>query len=134
MKSRRNFLKISAMFLALPAILKATADSAYAAAAELIDMTKKKRKDSANAEAVRTAEGLKYVADAKEGARIDKPGVGGKMVKSAEQYCNSCQLFQGKLKGDEPGPCLVIPVPGVLVHAKGSCDSWMLSTKLAAAK
>lgn len=132
MKSRRNFLKISAMFMAIPVLLKTFAESAYAAGAELIDMTEKKRKDPANAAAVKTAKGLGYVADAKEGSRADKPGAGGKVVKSAEQFCNTCQLFTGEIKGDKPGPCMVIP--GVLVHPKGSCNSWMLNAKVAAAK
>lgn len=128
---RRDFLTAVGIGTVATAFLGKTKMAWAAAKAELIDMTKKKRKDPINEAAVAVATGLGYVEVAKESKTrtADKPGKGGATVKAADQYCDNCQFYLDKSPKAQPGrgaPCQMInaPEPGVLVHAKGYCNSW----------
>ena len=126
---RREFLTAVGLATVATSILGKTKLAWAQAKAELIDMAKKKRKDKLNEDAVKIATGLGYVEDAKKAKRADKPGKGGAMVKGAEQFCDNCNWYKDKEASAIAGkgaPCQMIPTapPGVLVHAKGYCNSW----------
>jgi len=135
--SRRHFLKLVSMAGLLPVLgaqLATLGRRAWADALALIDMTKTKRKDPANEKAVGVAQGLGYVEDAdaadKAGKikRTDKPLAAGGTLAAKAQYCKNCFFFdEAKLNGSEPGLCKLIP--GVLVHAKGFCNTYNPSPK-----
>ena len=129
--NRRGFLTALGLAAVATSVLGKTKMAWAAAKAELIDMTKKKRKDKINEAAVQIASGLGYVEDAKKGKRVEKPGKGGVgTVKPELQFCDGCQFYQttnAKAQAGRGAPCQMINVeePGVLVHAKGYCNSWM---------
>lgn len=117
--SRRLFLKISAILASLAVLPQVV----LANAAELIDLTGKKRTDAANNTALGIAKGLNYVEDvakaAKEG-KVKYPDKTG--VKMADQLCSKCQFYKAA-DGKKGGVCTLIP--GVLVHEGGGCMSWV---------
>lgn len=97
---------------------------------ELIDMTKKKRKDPQNATCVQAATNVKYNDDAKELAKLynsgklPKPGSfkdkAGKEIPYEARTCEKCALFG--MPDPKVHNCVLIP--GCLVGAKASCASW----------
>lgn len=128
---RRDFLTAIGIGTVATAFLGKAKLAWAEAKAELIDMTKKKRKDALNTTAVQIATGLGYVEDAKKAKRTDKPGKAGATVKAADQFCDNCNWYKDKDPSAIAGkgaPCQMIPTapPGVLVHAKGYCNSWFV--------
>ena len=129
---RREFLTAVGLATVTASILGKAKVAWAQAKAELIDMSKKKRKDKLNEQAVQIATGLGYVEDAKKAKRADKPGkAAGTTVKGAEQFCDNCNWYKDKDPSAVAGkgaPCQMIPTapPGVLVHAKGYCNSWFV--------
>lgn len=127
---RRDFLTAMGLATVAASFLGKTKLAWANAKAELIDMSKKKRKDKLNEDATKIASGLGYVEDgSKVKTRADKPGKGGATVKAADQFCNNCNWYKDKDAAAIAGkgaPCQMInvPAPGVLVHAKGYCNSW----------
>lgn len=126
---RREFLTAIGLATVATSLIGKTKMAWADAKAELIDMTKKKRKDKLNETAVGIATGLGYVEDAKKAKRTDKPGKGGATVKANDQFCENCNWYKSADPSAIAGkgaPCQMIPTapPGVLVHAKGYCNSW----------
>ena len=128
---RREFLTAVGLATVTASVLGKAKMAWAQAKAELIDMSKKKRKDKLNETAVGIATGLVYVEDAKKAKRVDKPGkTAGTTVKAADQHCDNCNWYKSKdptAMAGKGAPCQMIPTapPGVLVHAKGYCNSWM---------
>ncbi len=65
-----------------------------------------------------TAKSLKYVHDATQAERPDKPG-----TKGSEQLCSNCQFYK-PVEGKNYGTCQLIPVKGKHVAEKGWCLTW----------
>lgn len=121
---RRDFLKTAILSAASAGFLGSFLKSTKAFALELIDMSGK-RKDAANISAIKVASGLNYVEDLDKALKLKKIKkedrvVGDKTYKPEDQACDTCNFY--KKTKDNAGTCLIIP--GVLVHAKGSCVSW----------
>ena len=128
---RRDFLTAMGIATVASTFLGKTKMAWAQAKAELIDMSKKKRKDKQNEAAVQVATGLSFVEDAKKAKRVDKPGKAGATMKAADQFCDNCQFYQDKSPkaiAGKAAPCQMINVgePGVLVQAKGYCNSWFV--------
>ena len=131
---RREFLTAIGMATVATSLLGKAKIAWAEIKAEFIDMTKKKRKDKLNESAVQVATGLGYVENAvaaeKKGLkRTEKDGKAGTKVKGADQFCDNCNWYKDKEASAIAGkgaPCQMIPTapPGVLVHAKGYCNSW----------
>ena len=126
--NRRLFLQAAAGLGALLVLPKI----AIAKGLELIDPSGKTRTDAANKTAMGIAKGLNYVPDvakaAKEG-KVKYPDKAG--VKMADQPCSGCNFYQC-VEGKNAGKCTLIP--GVLVHEKGGCMSWVKGAKKACVK
>lgn len=128
MTNRRLFLKAAAGFGALLVLPRV----AFAEALKVIDPSGKKRTDAANKTAMGVAKGLNYVEDVAKAAKAGKvkyPEKGG--VKMADQTCDACNFYTC-VDGKKAGKCML--VPGVLVHEKGGCMSWVKGAKKACVK
>lgn len=122
---RREFMKSVVLGSVSAGLLGSIFHATRAFALELIDISGK-RKDAANTAALKTATALNYVENleaALKQKKIKKEDrkVGEKTVKASEQTCDTCQFYKSTKEG--AGTCTLIP--GVLVHAKGSCNSWV---------
>lgn len=118
---RRTFLKKSAL-IGFTAFLFGSL-KVFADALKIIDMSGKTRNDKDNAAAIKTAAGLGYVdslAAALKAGKIKKVDQGA--IKAASQTCAACQFYKEVEKG-KAGTCTLIPK--VLVHADGSCNTWV---------
>lgn len=121
---RRDFLKLSVVsFFAGAAAQGLNLGKAYAAKLSLIDLSKKTRKDKENEAAVKVAAGLGYVEDLEKALKDKKiKKVDNASFKPSQQNCVTCQ-FYNEVEAGKAGTCTLIP--NVLVHAKGSCNTWV---------
>ena len=128
--SRRNFLKNLCLIAGAGILAKTLSpQSAQAQTEELktIDMSEKKRTDAANKESVGLARGLGYVENLEKGlkekkiAKTDRP-VGAKVWKANEQTCDNCMFYNYKKENPPKATCQLMSK--ILVHPKGSCNSW----------
>lgn len=116
--SRREFFKKMALYTAAGALMQSIAQSVKAAGLKLIDM-------KAKSPVVDTAKSIGYVENlaasikSKAVTKTDKT-VGAKSFKAADQTCDTCMFFDMQKKGEDT--CTLLT--GVLVHKKGSCNSW----------
>jgi hypothetical protein len=116
--SRRNFFKQMITYTAVGVAVQTLARQAKAAALKLIDMKSK-------SPIVDTAKGIGYVENlaaalkAKSTTKTERV-VGTKKFAPADQTCDTCMFFDMQKKGEDT--CTLLP--GVLVHKKGSCNSW----------
>ena len=86
---------------------------------DLIDMSKKKRTDKSNNQAVGIATGFGYVED------IDQSMKSGKNIKRKTKNANCANCAQYEARGQSKcGICKIIPVSGVTVHENGYCNIW----------
>lgn len=125
--NRREFFKKAFFYTSAGVLVQTFARYAHSAAAELklIDITGKKRTDADNKESLGMAQGLGYVEDLKKALAEKKTTktdrtAGAKTWKAAEQTCDTCMFYDYKKEGKPT--CQLLPK--VLVHAKGSCNSW----------
>jgi hypothetical protein len=113
--NRRQFIAFAVAAVASLKTLKAFA-------AELIKMNK----DGSAAHA--PAKAIGYIADVKDlksAAKVKAAGVNmglkkSKKVPPAKQTCLACSFYKGD---KEKGTCTILP--GVLVHAQGTCNTWV---------
>ncbi|MBX7230693.1 MAG: high-potential iron-sulfur protein [Bdellovibrionales bacterium] len=140
--TRRSFLKISGIgaitALVGPQLL-ALGNKVWAEAAKVVDrvvdMTKKKDKSKENEQAVTILTNMNYVEDAEKAeknkklTRVDKTLADGKVFPAKKQFCHNCNFFQGEIDGKLPGKCVLVPVPGILVHNKGYCQTYTVHPK-----
>jgi secreted PhoX family phosphatase len=128
--NRRHFFKTS-LLSSLGVAFLGLAHSAKSWAAALVKMKPDGSADHPQASS------LGYVADLKKALADDKiakaakldvakkkstKGKDGKPLAPEAQDCAGCQFYTGA-KGSKEGPCTLIP--GVLVHAAGSCNTWV---------
>lgn len=135
-QTRRDFFKKTGL-LALTAFVTGSfvnlGRSAWAAALQLVDPTKTKRKDPDNEAAMAVLAGMGYVHDAdqaekeKKITRVDKDWAGGKFP-AKKQYCTNCILLEeADLNTGKPGKCKLAQT--ALVNGKGYCNTYNVSPK-----
>ena len=125
---RRQFLFQTMGLIGLAGLASKISLPTNLAAAEelsLIDMTEKIRKDATNKECVKQAKAIGYIVDLKKAPadlkKKETRTVGSKTFKPEDQTCDTCLFYD--FKKDGKPTCQLIPK--CLVHAKGSCVSWV---------